>query len=62
MILVLSERPNEAMAIDFEALKFSHVLRSGVLGHCLEKGVQKSVVIVSTVKNLEPHVAYTRQS
>lgn len=59
MVLILSEWPYEAMAIQFETFQLSHILRRGILRDGLEKRVQESVVVVSAVQHFESDVADT---
>ena len=58
---ILGEGANETSTVVLEALLFGHILRSCVLSHCLEKRVQQSVVVLSSVHRLESHMLNTRK-
>ena len=55
----LSEWPNESSTVILETLLLSHLLRSSVLGHCLEERMQEGVIILARVDCLKTNVPYT---
>lgn len=52
----LRQWPDEPSTVILESFLLSHLLRSGVLRHCLEEGVKESVVVLSCVDRLESYV------
>lgn len=58
---IFSQRSDESTAVELEPFQLSHVLRSSVLSHCLEEGVQHRIVVHSSIESLETYMIYACQ-
>lgn len=47
------------MSVKLEALEFSHILRSCVLCHCLEKGMKHSIIVLTRMASLKANMLYS---
>ena len=58
--LILSEWTNKSPSVVLKPFLLSHLLRSCILSHCLEEGVQKRIVILTSMHSLKTNVFNAR--